>query len=160
MDIIGKPLERKEDARLLTGNGRFSDDFGMAGQAHAAMVRSPYPHAVIKKVSVEKAKTAPGVIGVFTGSDCAADGLQPIPHSALPSTRYDMKLTGPRGGAIPFDANVLLPCDKARHAGEAIAMVVAETREQAADAAEMVEVEYGELPWVTHSEDAFEGGAP
>src|SRR5229473_1392425 len=101
-----------------------------------------------------------GVLGVFSGADCAADRLGPIPHSPLPSTRDDMKLTGPGGGAIFEGPHLLLPADKVRHVGEAVAMVVAETREQATDAAESLEVEYEQLPWVTHSEDALEGGAP
>src|SRR3989442_8487340 len=160
MEIIGKPLERKEDERLLTGNGRFTDDFSLPGQAYAAMVRSPYPHAVIKKISVEKARQSPGVIAVFTGADCAADLLRPIPHSPLPSTRDDMKLHGPGGGPVPLDAHLLLPIDKARHVGEAVAMVVAGTKDQAMDAAEAVQVEYEELPWVAHSTDALAPGAP
>src|SRR2546421_5409469 len=114
MEIIGKPLERKEDERLLTVKGRFSDDFSLPGQVYAAMVRSPYPHAVIRKIAIAR---SPGVLGVFTGADCATDLLRPIPHSPLPSTRDDMKLTGPGGGPIPFDAHLLLPVDKARHAG-------------------------------------------
>jgi len=99
-----------------------------------------------------------GVLGVYSGADCAADGLGPIPHHPLPSTREDMKLTGPGGGRIFEGPHWLLPTDKARHVGEAVAMVVAETRDEALDAAESLEVEYEELPWVTHSEDALEGG--
>src|SRR5438132_11458261 len=126
--VIGEPLARKEDARLLTGNGRFTDDFSLPGQAYAAMVRSPHPHAVIKKTSVERARQSPGVIGVYTGADCAADLLKPIPHSPLPSTRDDMKLTGPHGGPVPLDAHLLLPVDKVRYVGEAVAMIVAGTK--------------------------------
>lgn len=160
METIGQPLARKEDARLLTGNGRFSDDFSLPGTAYAAMVRSPHPHARIVRIDTDAARGMSGVIGVFTGKDCTADLLRPIPHSPLPSTRDDMKLTGPGGGLIPFDAHPLLPVDKARHAGEAVAMVVAGTREQAADAAEAVQVEYEELPWVTESMEALGPGAP
>src|ERR1051325_1478134 len=130
MEIIGKPLERKEDERRLPGNGRFSDDTSLPGQVYAAMVRSPYPHALIKRISA-KAR-----IRLYSGADCAADLLKPIPHSPLPSTRDDMKLNGPHGGAVPVDAHLLLPIDKARYVGEAVAMVIADTREQALDAAE------------------------
>src|SRR5215510_641880 len=98
--FIGKPVVRKEDERLTTGHGRFSDDFSVAGQARAVMVRSPHPHARILGVSVERAKAMPGVLGVFTGADCLADGLGPIPHDPVPKTKYDMKLAGPRGGTI------------------------------------------------------------
>jgi len=159
-DAVGQPLPRKEDLRLLTGAGRFSDDFNMPGQAHAVMVRSPHPHARILGIGATRLRAMAGVLGVYSGADCAADGLGPIPHHPLPSTREDMKLTGPRGGRIFEGPHWLLPTDKARHVGEAVAMVVAETRDQALDAAESLEVEYEELPWVTHSEDALKGGAP
>src|SRR6266446_10183776 len=90
---IGKPIVRKEDARLITGRGRFSDDFHLAGEVHAVMVRSPHPHARIRAIDAARAKAMPGVLGVFTGADCRADGLNPIPHDPLPKTRYDMKLS-------------------------------------------------------------------
>src|SRR5215212_1017979 len=158
--FIGKPMPRKEDERLITGKGRFSDDFAFEGQTYAAMVRSPYPHARIVNIDLGRAKAMPGVLGVFTGADALADGLGPIPHDPLPKTKYDMKLTGP-GGSEPFvGPHLLLPPDRARHVGEAVAMVVAETRTQALDAAEAVDVSYQELPFVTHSEDAMRSGAP
>ena len=98
--FIGKPLPRKEDERLITGKGRFTDDFNLDGQAYAAMVRSPHPHARITAIDTAAAKNMPGVLGIFTGADCAADGLGAIPHDPLPKTKYDMKLTGPGGGAV------------------------------------------------------------
>jgi len=155
---IGQPVRRKEDVRLLTGAGRFSDDFNLEGQVYAAMVRSPYPHARILRIDAARSRAMPGVLGIFTSADCVSEGLGPIPHSPLPSTRYDMKLTAPRGGAIFEGPHLLLPTDRARHVGEAVAMVVAEAKAQAEDAAETVQVEYEELPYVTHSEDALEGG--
>jgi carbon-monoxide dehydrogenase large subunit len=158
--FIGKPLPRKEDARLITGKGRFTDDFSLDGQTYAVMVRSPYPHARIVAIDAAAAKKMPGVLGVFTGADCAADKLGPIPHDPVPKTKFDMKLTGPGGGAVFIGPNVLLPADKARHVGEAVAMVVAETKAEALDAAEAVEVTYEELPFVLHSEDAMRPGAP
>src|ERR1700681_4070285 len=158
--FIGKPLPRKEDARLITGKGQFTDDFSLDGQTYAVMVRSPYPHARIVAIDAAAAKKMSGVLGVFTGADCAADKLAPIPHDPVPKTKFDMKLTGPGGGAVFIGPNVLLPTDKARHVGEAVAMVVAETKAQAMDAAEAVEVTYEELPFVLHSEDAMRPGAP
>jgi carbon-monoxide dehydrogenase large subunit len=158
--FIGKPLPRKEDARLITGKGRFTDDFSLDGQAYAMMVRSPHPHARIVAIDAAAAKAMPGVLGVFTGADCAADKLGPIPHDPVPKTKFDMKLTGPGGGAVFIGPNALLPADKARHVGEAVAMVVAETKAEALDAAEAVEVRYDELPFVLHSEDAMRPGAP
>ena len=155
---IGQPIRRKEDARLLTGKGRFTDDFSLPGQTYAAMVRSPYAHARIVKIDTAAAKAMPGVLLVLTGADCKADDLKPIPHSPVPQTHFDMKLTA-RGGKPVFPGrHMLLPADKARHAGEAVAMVVAETRNQAMDAAEAVEVEYEELPFVVRSEDALKPG--
>jgi len=160
VSAVGRPVPRKEDQRLLTGAGRFTDDFNLAGQAYAAMVRSPHPHARIRRVDLDRARAMPGVLGAYAGADCTADRLAPIPHHPLPATREDMKLTGPRGGTIFEGPHQLLPADKARHVGEAVAMVVAESREQALDAAEAVSVDYAELPWVAHSEDALAPGAP
>ena len=157
---IGRPIRRKEDARLLTGKGRFTDDFSIDGQTYAAIVRSPHPHARIVRIEIGAAKAIPGVLDVFTGADCLADGLKPIPHTPVPSTQFDMKLTAPGGGPVFAGPHMLLPADKARHVGEAVAMVVAETRAQAMDAAEAVEVEYEELPFVVRSEDALKPGAP
>jgi carbon-monoxide dehydrogenase large subunit len=157
--FIGKPIVRKEDERLVTGKGRFTDDFKLDRQAYAVMVRSPYPHARIRNIESVQAKAMPGVLAVFTGADCANDDLGPIPHDPLPKTKFDMKLTGPGDGAVFFGPHLLLPRDKARHVGEAVAMVVAETVPQALDAAEAVAVDYEELPFVVHSEDAMRAGA-
>ncbi len=76
--FIGQPMPRHEDARLITGQGRFTDDFSFPGQAHAAMVRSPHAHARIVSIDKAAALAMPGVLGVFTGADCAADGLGAI----------------------------------------------------------------------------------
>src|SRR5690348_1400880 len=97
MTAIGQPLCRKEDARLLAGKGCYGDDFNLEGQAYAVMVRSPFPHARISRIDTGRAKAMDGVRGVFTGVDCLADGLNPIPHAPVPSTHYDVKLTGPGG---------------------------------------------------------------
>lgn len=160
LHAVGQPVRRKEDARLLTGRGRFSDDFALPRQAHAVMVRSPHLHARIVRIDASMAKTMPGVLGVFTGADALADKLGPIPHSPVPATRYDMKLTAPGGGKVFAGPHMLLPPDKARHVGEAVAMVVAETRNQALDAAEAVQVDYEELPFVSGTLDALAPGAP
>src|SRR5215475_1491649 len=158
--FIGQPVRRAEDERLVTGKGQFSDDFILEGQTYAAMVRSSHPHARIRGIDTTQARKMPGVLGVFTGADCLADGLQPIPHDPLPKTKYDMKLHAPGGGTVFIGPHMLLPADKARHVGEAVAMVVAETKAQALDAAEAVEVDYEELPFVIHSEDAMRPDAP
>ena len=116
--------------------------------------------ARIVRIDTTKAKAMPGVFGVFTGADVLADGLTPIPHTPVPATRHDMKLTGPGGGKVFAGPHHLLPADKARHVGEAVVMVVASTRPQALDAAEAIEVEYEELAFVTGTEDALAPGAP
>src|SRR5262245_20108402 len=158
--FIGKPIRRAEDGRLITGRGQFSDDFLLEGQTYAAIVRSSYPHARIRGIDSSRARAMKGVLGVFTGADCLADKLGPIPHDPLPKTRDDMKLHAPGGGTVFIGPHMLLPADKARHVGEAVAMVVAETKARALDAAEAVEVDYEELPFVIHSEDAMQPGAP
>src|SRR5262249_49835724 len=82
---FGRPVRRKEDARLLTGQGCFSDDFNVPGQAHARFVRSPHAHARISGIDVSAAQAVAGVIAVLTGADAAADGLAPIPHQPVPT---------------------------------------------------------------------------
>jgi carbon-monoxide dehydrogenase large subunit len=156
---IGQPIRRKEDRHLLTGNGRFTDDFRAEGQAYAVMVRSPYPHARILKVDAAAVRALPGVLGIYSGADVRAAGLQPIPHEAVPATKYDMKLTAPGGGKVFIGPHWLLAWDKARHVGEAVVMVVAETLAQALDAAEAVNVDYQELPFVLDAKGALTPGA-
>src|SRR5215813_46069 len=158
--FIGKPIPRNEDARLVTGHGRFSADVRLDGETYAAMVRSPHPHARIAGIDTAAARAMPGVLAVYTGADCLADRLGPIPHDPLPKTRYDMKLTAAGGKPVFIGPHMLLPADKARHVGEAVAMVVAETVAQALDAAEAVAIDYEVLRHVVHSEDALEPGAP
>src|SRR5690349_11698407 len=157
---VGQPVRRKEDERLLTGKSRFSDDFSLPGQAYAVMVRSPHPHARILALDERQAMAVPGVLAVYSGADCVVDGLAAINHDPVPKTRYDMKLTGPGGGEVFTGPQFLLPSDCARHVGEAVAMVVAETRAAALDAAEALEVIYEELPFVTDPRAALEPGAP
>ncbi len=161
LKAIGKPVRRKEDERLVTGNGRFTDDFALPGQTHAVMVRSPHPHARIRSVDKSVALKMPGVLGVFDGRDVLADGMKPIPHDPLPKTKFDMKLHAP-GAASPvfIGPHYPLPADKARHVGEAVAMVVAETLAQAMDAAEAVAIDYEILPFVLNSREAEKAGAP
>ena len=157
---IGRSVLRKEDFRLLTGKGHFADDYSMPGQAWIVMVRSPHPHARIARIDLAKARAMPGVLAVFTGADCLADGLRPFNHNAVPSTKYDVKLTGPGGGPVFVGRHMLLPADKARYFGEAVAMVVAESREEAEDGADAVAVEYEPLRFVERPQDAVASGAP
>src|SRR5262249_61782961 len=125
--FISKPIPRNEDARLVTGHGRFSADFKLEGETYAAMVRSPHPHARIRGIDAQVARKMPGVLGVYTGADCLADKLTPIPHDPLPRTRYDMKLGAAGGKQVFIGPHMLLPDDKARQGGAAGAMVGGET---------------------------------
>ncbi|HEX5319631.1 MAG TPA: xanthine dehydrogenase family protein molybdopterin-binding subunit [Stellaceae bacterium] len=160
LGAIGQPMRRKEDRRLVTGEGRFSDDFTLPGQAYAAIVRSPHPHARIVAIDTARAAAMPGVLAVLTGADALADGLNPVPHDPVPKTRYDMKLAPPPGSELFIGPQFLMQADVVRHVGEAVAMTVAETQAQALDAAEAVAVEYAELPWVTDPRAALRPGAP
>jgi carbon-monoxide dehydrogenase large subunit len=157
---IGRSELRKEDFRLLTGKGRFGDDFNMPGQAWIVMVRSPHPHARIVRIDAQEALAMPGVLAVYTGADCIVDGLSPFAHQAVPSTKYDVKLTAPGGGPVFVGRHMALPVDKARYFGEAVAMVAAESREQAEHAADAVRVEYEPLAFIEQTEDALRPGAP
>src|SRR5215468_2746897 len=156
LNLIAQPAERTWS---WWGRVNFYH-FNVDGQAHAVMLRSEDPHARILGIDAGRAKAMPGVLGVFTGADCLADGLAAIPHDPLPKTKYDMKLEAAGGGPLFIGPHLLLPVDKVRHVGEAVAMVVAETVPQALDAAEAVAVDYDVLPGVYHSEDAMRPGAP
>jgi len=157
---IGQPVPRKEDARLVRGEGRFSDDFNLPGQAYAAVVRSVYPHARIRDLDSATANAMPGVLAVLTGRDCRDDNLAPVPHNPVPSTRADLKLTAPDGGEIFTGPHHLLPVEKVRYVGEPVALVVAETRMEAVDAAEAVLIDYEPLAWVADSLEAASPDAP
>jgi len=146
---IGRPARRKEDRRLITGQGEFTDDFTAPGQLYAVMVRSPYPHARIEAIHREEVMAMAGVHLVVTGEDCLAAGMSGIPHNPIPKTDNDLKLRGPDDTDIFIGPHVPLPTDKARHVGEAVAMIVADTKYQSDDAAEALVIDYQELPWVS-----------
>jgi carbon-monoxide dehydrogenase large subunit len=156
---IGRPVIRKEDAALLTGQGRFSDDINLAGQAHAEMVRSPHAHARIRSIDATAALALPGVRAVLTGADALADGLKPIPHRPVIGPP-DIALKNRDGSATFLSPHYVLPHDKSRFAGEAVAIVVADTLAAAKDAAERVRVDYELLPAVTDARDAAAAQAP
>jgi aerobic carbon-monoxide dehydrogenase large subunit len=157
---IGSAVRRKEDLRLVTGRGCYSDDFNFPGQAYAAMVRSPHAHARIRSIEVTAARAMPGVLAVLTGKDALADGLTRIPHAAAPGTPPDIVLKNRDGSPVPAAPHPVLPADRARHVGQAVAFVIAETIAQAKDAAEKVVVEYEPLPVVTQGPHSAEGNAP
>src|SRR5712692_2816631 len=159
-DGIGKPTLRREDPRLLTGSGRYSDDVNLPGQAYACMVRSPHAHARILSIESTDACKLPGVIAVLTGRDALADGLRPIPHRPVPTNPHEVPLKSRDGSAFFIAPHPLLPVDRARFVGEAVAVVIAETPAVARDAAERVSVDYEPMPAATATKDAASAGAP
>jgi carbon-monoxide dehydrogenase large subunit len=157
---FGRPVPRKEDARLVTGRGRFSDDFNLAGQVHAQFVRSPHAHARIRSIDPAAALAVAGVLAVLTGREAAADGLGSIPHKPVPTNPNEFPLGGREGSRVLVTPHPPLPVDAARFVGEAVAMVIAETPAAAADGAERVRVSWEPLPAVTGTRDAADPSAP
>jgi carbon-monoxide dehydrogenase large subunit len=134
---IGQPVLRVEDARFLTGHGRFVDDIRLPATAYACVLRSPHAHARIRGIDKSAALAAPGVLLVLTGEDVAREGL-----GGLPCKFFPHHTVGPVG---PRPVHSILAIDTVRHVGDRVALVVAETREQAKDAAELFEVDYEPL---------------
>jgi len=149
---IGQPVPRTEDARLLTGGGRYTDDVSLPGQAYAVFVRSPYAHAAIRGIDSADAASQPGVLAVFTVEDLEADGIGPIPCQAMLKQRDGSPYVAPPRPALAKG--------RARHVGDPVAVVVAETLDAARDAAELVMVDYDDLPSVTGTTTALEPGRP
>lgn len=143
-------IPRVEDERFLTGRGRYTADHDRPGQLHMAVVRSPYAHAEIRGIDTTEASTMPGVTGVWTGADLAADGLGTIPCTA------QFEAVTP----LIVPPHYALAMEHVRFVGEPVAFVVAETPAAAADAAEQVVVDYRDLPAVGDPEAALEAGAP
>src|SRR5487761_2487167 len=131
--IIGQSVRRKEDARFLTGAGQYTDDVTLPNQTHAYFLRSPHAHAKIRSIDTSKAKAAPGVVAVYTSAD---------------------------GTPMKEPAHPVLAKGKVRYVGDHVALVVAETRDQAKDASELIEVDYDVLPAVVNPVDALKPGAP
>jgi len=148
--FIGQSVKRKEDARFLTGAGQYTDDVTMANQTHAYFLRSPHAHAKLRKIDTSKAKTAPGVVAVYTGADL--EGVNGLPCGWL--------ITSVDGTPMKEPPHHVLAKGKVRYVGDQVALVVAETREQAKDAAELIEVDYEVLPAVVNAADALKTGAP
>jgi carbon-monoxide dehydrogenase large subunit len=149
---VGQSVRRIEDPRLLQGFGRYSDDVSLPHQAYAVVVRSPHAHAAIRSIDASVARGAGGVLAVLTGADLAADGL-----GVLPTDKTRKRRDGSPAVVTPRPALVR---DRVRHVGDPVALVVAETMEQAVDAADLVAVEYEPLPAVAATADAVRPGAP
>ena len=146
---IGESLRRKEDYRFLTGAGQYTDDVVLAAQSHAVFVRSRHAHAKSNRITVDAAQAAPGVLGVFTGADVAADNINGLPCGWV--------ITSTNGEPMKEPPHPILAQGKVRYVGDHVAMVVAQTQQQARDAAELVEVDYDVLPAVVNVADAAAG---
>ena len=149
---IGQAVRRKEDVRLLTGQGCYTDDINLEGQGYVYFLRSPHAHARIASIDTSAAVSAPGVIAILTGKDAMADGLPPIPCQAKVSTLDGKPMHAPPRHALAVDV--------VRHVGELVAMIVADTREMAADASELIDIDYIELPSIVSTANAMAPDAP
>jgi aerobic carbon-monoxide dehydrogenase large subunit len=141
--LFGSSIKRREDPRLITGKGIFTDDLKLPGMTYAQFVRSPFAHARILSIDASRARAHPGVAAVFTGQDLKAAGVNSIPVGWL---LPDIKV----GSRMP------LAVGKARHVGEPVAVVIADSPYIARDASELVDVEYEELPAVVEATDALD----
>jgi carbon-monoxide dehydrogenase large subunit len=146
--MFGAPIKRSEDPRLITGTAVYTDDIKLPGMVYAAILRSPHAHARVRSIHTEAAKQAPGVLAVYIGAD-TKDKLAPVPCAwVVPNS--DAKV-------VPHPA---IAVDTVRYAGDAVAVVVAESRYQAEDALELIQVEYELLPAIVNPKAATEAGAP
>ena len=142
---IGARVARKEDPRLITGDATFTDDVMLQGMAYMTLVRSPHAHARIRRIDVAAAKNEPGVVAVLTGKELEATGMLPV----------FITVPGMNGSK-----HMPIATDKARYAGDAVAAVVAESRDAAKRAADLIAVDYEPLPVVVDATKALEADAP
>src|SRR4029077_4775419 len=156
---IGQPVRRREDLRLLTGKGRYSDDLNLADQAYAVMVRSPHAHALIRSIDAAAARAMPGVLAVRPAAEVRAERLWSLPHiSNTPPADIQIKNRDGSPTLVPKHQVIVGP--EVCHVGEIVATVVANTLAEAKDAAERVTVGYEPLPAVAHALAAAEPTAP
>src|SRR5712672_990038 len=149
---IGQPVPRSEDPVQLRGEGRYSDDVTLPGQAYAVMVRSHHAHGVIRGLDAIAARAMPGVLAVYTAADLAAGGIGPLPPRQVMNNRDGTPMLSP--------VRYALATDKVRHVGDAVAVVIGETVAAAKDAAEAVVVDVDSLPAVSEPDQADAPGAP
>ena len=149
---IGVAVRRKEDKRFITGGGTYTDDIDRPGQAYAVFVRSPHAHAKLNGINAAAALAAPGVLAVLTGDDVEAAGWGGV--------ICGWNVTSKDGSDMKAGPHPILAQGKVRYVGDHVACVVAETYAQAKDAAELVEVDYGELPACVATGDADKPGQP
>jgi len=149
---LGAPVRRKEDLRFLTGKGNYTDDINRPNQLYAVFARSPHAHAELGAIDVSKAKSAPGVVAVYTGADIAAAGIGTLPCG------WGVKSKD--GSPMAEPPHPVLAVGRVRHVGDPVAVVIAESKDKAEEAADLVEVDYKILPSVTDAADALKRGAP
>ncbi len=150
--LIGDPVRRKEDLRFLTGKGHYTDDINRPGQVYAVFVRSPHAHAEISRIDTRRAAGAPGVVAIYTGADLAKAGLGTLPCG------WGVK--NKDGSPMAEPPHPVLATGKVRHVGDPVAVVVADSKAAAEEAAELVDVAYRELPAVAAVDAAVKPGAP
>lgn len=150
--MVGSAVPRREDRRFITGSGRYVDDIVVPNQCYAVLVRSPHAHAKIRRILTRAAQASPGVVAVFTGQDVAADKIGGIPCGWLVKSKDGSNMVEP--------PHPMLVADRVRHVGDQVAVVIAETKEQARAAAQLVEVDYEVLPAVASIPAALRNGAP
>jgi len=150
--VIGDAPKRREDLRFLTGGGGYLDDLSFAGMAYAVVLRSPHAHALILRIQAEEARKAPGVLAVLTAEEVRVDGLNPLRPSAEANVQT--------GEKFAFAPHPLLAEGKVRYVGEPVALIIAETRVRALDAADRVVVDYAPLPAMTNATAARAAGSP
>ncbi len=148
---IGASVRRKEDRRFLSGRGNYTDDINRPGQLYAYLRRSDRPHARIRSVDTKAAAQAPGVAAVFTGADMQADNVGGVPCG--------WQIHNKDGSPMAEPTHPVLAVGKVRHVGDPVAVVIAETRQQAKDAAEQIEIDYEDLPAVAGLREAVAPGA-
>jgi aerobic carbon-monoxide dehydrogenase large subunit len=149
---VGARVTRTEDQRFLTGRGRYTDDISLPRQTYAYFVRSPHAHATIDRIDVTAAAKAPGVVAVFTGEDVKQDGIGGLICGWMIHSKD--------GSPMNAGSHPVLADGKVRYVGDHVAMVIAESLDQAQAAAELVEVSYGTLPAVVDTATANSAGAP
>ncbi len=149
---VGQPVPRSEDPVLLRGEGHYSDDFSLPGQAYAVMVRSPYAHGILRNIDTAAARAMPGVLAVYTAAELAAGGIGPLPPRQVMNNRDGTPMLSP--------VKHVLATDKVRHVGDAVAAVIAESVAAAKDAAEAIVIEVDPLPAVSEPAAAAAPDAP
>ncbi len=152
MTTVGTPVRRREDYRFLTGQGTYTDDIDRPRQLHAYILRSPHAHARITSIDTAAASGAPGVAAVYTGKDMADDGVGGLPCG--------WQVHSKDGSPMAEPAHPPLAVDRVRHVGDQVAVVIAETLEQAREAADLLNVDYAEEPAVVDPAEALRPGAP